>query len=89
MGPKIFNNIIKISTFISLLKKLSLGQSISLCLLSKGSGRRIRVIFHSGFIFAVKKIHGNFQLILRKSIFGYNFKVRVFLKSSALFRLFV
>jgi len=89
MGSMVFNKFLKISTIVFLLKKLHAGQFVNLSILSKGAGRRIRVIFHSGFIFSIKKIHGNLQLILRKSIFGYNFKVRVFLKSSALFRLFI
>lgn len=89
MISKTFNNFAKISIFVSLLRKLSLGQHLSLCLLSKGANRRIRVVLHSGLIFSIKKIHGHFQLILRKSIFGYSFKVRIFLKSSAIFRLLI
>jgi hypothetical protein len=89
MLKKIFTNSFKISAIAFLLKKLRPGQPISVSILSKGAGRRIRVVLHSGFVFSIKKFHTNFQLILRKSIFGYSFKVRVFLNSSALFRFFV
>lgn len=89
MKKKLLNLSLKRSIFIDLIEKLRPGHHVTIFMLVRSTGRRMKIISQTGSIVNVKKHRTSAYVNVKKSIFGYRFNTLIRLNSLNLVRFFI